>query len=151
MNDELFLLMVVAVNDMKTGNQKLYPEFRKSLRIQEIDDLAAKELFVALEESYINDEAGVDQFLDRIKLKEVRDFFLERGSSEEFTINPEKLLADGIKKVTRKKLERQLDEIVIKLRGLKKNAASGDEEADDLLTEKMRIDNILHQLKEDSR
>ncbi|AEF82243.1 DNA primase [Leadbettera azotonutricia] len=151
MNDELFLLMVVAVNDMKEGNQKLYPEFRKALKINEIDDAAAKELFIALEESYINDEAGVDQFLDRIKLKEVRDFFLERGSSEEFTINPERLLADGIKKTIRKKLERQLDEIVIKLRSLKKNASPGDEEADDLLAEKMRIDEKLRQLKEDSR
>jgi DNA primase len=151
MNDELFLLMVVAVNDMKAGSQKLYPEFRKALKINEIDDAAAKELFIALEESYINDEAGVDQFLDRIRLKEARDFFLERGNSEEFAINPEKLLADGIKKVTRKKLERQLDEIVIKLRQLKKNAAPGDEEADDLLTEKMRIDETLRQLKEDNR
>jgi DNA primase len=151
MNDELFLLMVVAVNDMKAGNQKLYPEFRNALKINEIDDTAAKELFIALEESYINDEAGIDQFLDRIKLNEVRDFFLEKGSSEEFSINPEKLLADGIKKVTRKKLEHQLDEIVIKLRGLKKNAEAGDEEANELLIEKMRIDENLRQLKEDSR
>jgi DNA primase len=150
MNDELFVLMVVAVNDMKAGNQKLYPEFRKSLRIDEIDDVSAKELFIALEESYTNDEAGVDQFLDRIKRNEVRDFFLKRGSSEEFTINPEKLLDDGVRKITRRRLERQLDDIVIKLRGLKKNAAAG-EEADDLLTEKMRIDENLRKLKEDNR
>jgi DNA primase len=146
MNDELFLLMTAAVNDTGGGQERLYPLLRKSLRINEIDDPAAKELFVALEECFVNDETGADQFLARIADPELRDFYLKRGSSKEFTMNSARLLEDGIKKVVKKRLERRLDEIVARLAGLEKNALSGAAgEADELLAEKIHIDETLRQ------
>jgi DNA primase len=153
MNDELFLLMTAAVNDMSGGEERLYPVLRKSLKINEIDDPDAKELFVALEECFINDETGADQFLARIGSPVLRDFYLKRGSSNEFTTNPAQLLSDGLKNVSEKKrLERRLGEIVSALEKLGTNALPGEEgEADVLLAEKIRIDETLRQIKEVSR
>jgi DNA primase len=149
MNDELFLLMTAAVNDMGGGEDRLYPVLRKSLKINEIDDPAAKELFVALEECFVNDETGVDQFLARIADPQLRDFYLKRGSSKEFTTNPAKLLSDGIQKAGRKRLEHRMDEIVARLAGLGKNVLpEEDGEAEELLAEKIRIDETLRQIKE---
>jgi DNA primase len=154
MNDELTLLIVVAVHDMSAGTDRLYPRFRSVLAIKEIEDPAAKELFIALEECFINDETGMDDLLSRISSPELKKYIIERGISEEFTINPGRLVADGIKKVTRKRLERRRDEIVIKLGGLKSDAkkslsgnpASRDKEMEELLVEKMRIDAELRRL-----
>jgi DNA primase len=154
MSDELTLLTVVAVHDMPAGTDRLYPQFRSALTIKEIEDPAAKELFIALEECFINDEAGMDALLSRISSPELKKYIVERGMSEEFSTNPERLVADGIKKVTRKRLERRLDEIVIKLRGLKSDAGkslsgspvSREGELEELLVEKMHIDAELRRL-----
>jgi DNA primase len=152
MNDELFLLMTAAVNDTGGGEERLYPELRKSLMINEIDDPAAKELFIALEECFVNDETSADRLLARIADPVLRDFYLKRGSSKEFTLNPAQLLADGIKKVTGKRLERRMDEIVAALAGLERNVLPGEDgEAEELLAEKIRIDETLRQIKEVSR
>jgi DNA primase len=154
MTDELTLLTVVAVHDMPAGTDRLYPRFRSALTIKEIEDPAAKELFIALEECFVNDETGMDALLSRISSPELKKYIVERGMSKEFSINPDRLVADGIKKVTRKRLERRLDEIVIKLRGLKNDAgkspagnpASREGELEELLVEKMHIDAELRRL-----
>jgi DNA primase len=141
MNDELFVLTVVSVND------RLYPKFREALSIKEIEDPAAKELFIALEESYRHNESGMEGLLARISSEDLRNFVIERGTSKEFSANPEELVADGIKRVKQKQLERALEDIVIKLR-IAKNEAAGAR-LEELLVEKMHIDTELHRLKED--
>jgi DNA primase len=154
MNDELSLLTAVVVHDMSAGTGRIYPRFRSVLAIKEIEDPAAKELFIALEECFINDETGMDALLSRISSPELKKYIIERGMSEEFSANPDRLVADGIKKVTRRRLERRLDEIVIKLRGLKNdagtspsgNSASREGELEELLVEKMHIDAELRRL-----
>ena len=145
MNDELFLLMTVAVNDMQSGAEPLYPEFRKTLAIREIDDPLAKELFIALEECFTHDECNLDYFLSRISSAELKKFYLEKGVSKEFTANPQQILVDGQKKALRKRMERRRDEIVLKLKTLKMNDTMGYE-ADELLADKIRIDEELRKL-----
>ena len=154
MNDELFMLMTVAVNDFSKCNLSdsvlLYPEFRRNLTIRETDDPFAKEIFVALEECYINNETGLDNFLARISSLELKKFCLEKGASDEFAINPRQIVADGLKKVKQRKLEKQLDEIVLQLKAIKMNSEnSGD--AERLLADKILIDEKLRKLKEDSQ
>jgi DNA primase len=141
MNDELFVLTVVSVND------RLYPKFREALSIREIEDPAAKELFIALEECYRHNESGMEDLLARISSEDLRNFVIERGTSKEFSANPEELVADGVKRVKQKRLERALADIVIKLR-VAKNETAGTR-LEELLLEKMHIDAELHRLKED--
>ncbi|MDR2617360.1 MAG: DNA primase [Treponema sp.] len=150
LSDELFLLMAVAANDMAGAKERLYPEFRKTLKINELEDPAAKELFVAMEECFVHDETGVDQFLARISSQELRDFYLQRGGSGEFTINPGQLLADCRNMTAGKKLKHRRDEIIAKLQDLKRNEGNTGE-TEELLAEKMEIDRELLRLKEDKR
>ncbi|MDR3335398.1 MAG: DNA primase [Treponema sp.] len=142
MNDELFLFAVVSIH------QRLYPEVRSRLAIKEIEDPCAKDIFIALEECYAHDESGMDALLSRISAPHVRNFVIERGASNEFAVNPEQLVADGIKRVEQKRLERRLDEIVMKLRIVKAEAGIGGETPlEDLLDEKMHIDAELRRLR----
>ncbi|MDR3139636.1 MAG: DNA primase [Treponema sp.] len=143
MKDELFLLTVVSVND------NLYPKFREALSIKEIEDPAAKELFIALEECYRHNESGMEDLLARIVSEDLRNFVIKRGTSKEFSAHPEELVSDGIKRVKQKRLERTLAEIIIKLR-IAKNEADGTR-LEELLAEKVHIDTELHRLKEDKK
>ena len=151
MNDELFLLMLVAVNDFSDSKDVFYPELRKSISIKEIKDTYAKQLFITLEECFINDEMSIDNFLSRISLPELRDFYLERAVSKEFSINPRQVFNDGIKNTERRKLEQKLDEIVLKLKTLKMNSENNfeGESAENLLADKIHIDEKLRKLKEE--
>jgi DNA primase len=110
-----------------------------------------------LEECFINDEFGMDDLLSRISSEALRNFVIERGSSKEFSVNPDQLVSDGIKKVKQKRLEDQLAEIVIKLRTFNKSVPGAERKfsentgIEELLAEKMHIDTELRRLKEDKQ
>jgi DNA primase len=139
MNDELFLLTAVFLNP------GLYPKLLSTFTIEELNDPHAKELFIALDEWYRNDSTGVDDLLSRVNDEGLRKFVLERGSSEAFSVNPEQLVSDGIKRIKQKRLERRRAEIIMELR--MKQRESGPT-VGELLAEKVHIDAELHRFKE---
>jgi DNA primase len=152
MNDELSLLTLVMVNF------QLYPAFRKALEIDEIEDAAARELFIAMEECYIREESGADALLSRISSVPLRNYVASKGTTMEFAGNPEQLMKDGIKKVSQKGLRRRLSDIAAELHSLEHNPrpeAPGQggpgwgHRLDELLVQKMDIDTELRRLKED--
>ncbi len=143
MNEELFLLIAVAVN------YQLYPQMRASLSVEEIDDPSAKELFITLEECYRNDSVGMDALLSRLTDDALKAFVLEKGATGEFANQPERLVADGISRIKAKRLERRMAEIVIRLRVARNVGHGAERELDDLLAEKVHIDAELRRLKED--
>jgi DNA primase len=145
MNDELGLLTLVLVNF------GLYPEFRRIVGIEEIEDAAARELFIAMEECYVRDESGADAVLSRISSVPLRNYAASKGVSKEFSGNPGQLMRDGIKKINQKKLRRRLSDIAAELHGLEHNPAAlgRQDRLDELLAQKIHIDTELRRLKED--
>jgi DNA primase len=141
MNDELFLLTVVSVNP------DLYPEFRAALKINEIEDANAKELFIALEECFTQDENGVDDFLARLGSEPLRVFITERGSSPEFRKDSRRLMEDGIKRIRGKRLRRRMDDITAALRRSERHAGEPESSLEELLAEKMMIDAEIRNLE----
>jgi DNA primase len=146
LNDELFLLTAVVVN------HDLYPKLRSVLTIEDFDDPAARELFIALEEWFRNDMPGMDDLLSRISNGALRDFVVRQGVSEAFSINPGRLVNDGIRTVRQKRLERRLAGIITELRITKNELVpegfQRGSRLEDLLAEKVHLDAELRLLKE---
>jgi DNA primase len=145
LNDELFLLIAVLVN------HDLYPRLRSALVIEDFDDPAARELFIALEEWYRNDMPGMEDLKARISDEALRNFVIQQGVSEAFSMNPDKLVGDGIRKIRQKRLERRLARIVAELRITKyerDQKGPGETALEDLLSEKVHLDAELRLLKE---
>ena len=139
-NAELSLLTTVAVN------QELYPDFRAALEIKDVDDPAAKELFISLEECFKNDESGVDFLLTRISDEALRAYVAESGTSGEFKGDSRKFMEDGIKQIKKKKLEKRLTEINAQMR--EDERKFGDvENINELLAEKKEIDSQIRKLE----
>jgi DNA primase len=146
LNDELFLLTAVLVNNA------LYTKLRSTLSIEDFEDPHARELWIALEEWFRNDMPGMDDLVSRIDSKALRTFVYQQNAGAAFSHNPEQLVADGIRKVKRKRLERRLAKIVTELR-IAKNEKSQDSalrgrHLEDLLVEKVHLDAELRRLKE---
>ncbi|MDR1597281.1 MAG: DNA primase [Treponema sp.] len=146
LNDELFLLTAVVVN------HDLYPKLRSALTLEDFDDPAARELFIALEEWFRNDMPGMDDLLSRISNGALRDFVVRQGVSEAFSINPGRLVNDGIRTVRQKRLERRLAGIITELRITKNELVpegfQRGSRLEDLLAEKVHLDAELRLLKE---
>ena len=142
MNDELFLLLAVVVN------RSLYRKLRASLSPEDVEDARAKELFVVLEECFRNESEGIDGLLSAISDDDLRAFVLERSASDAFTVNPERIIADGITRIKRKSIERRGAELLIRIRTAKNGGPEASKLLDDLLTEKMHIDAELSRLKD---
>ena len=184
-NDEIMLLIVVALDYVSSGNsdkggkplskEKLFSRFRFSLEIDDFGDPNAKEIYVALEECFRYGEESMDELLARISSPDLKRIIVERSVSGEFSVNAEQFVNDGIKKIKSKNLEHRQEEIIIKLRTLKKSGAGEgksleavdkvhdkvhddvrelegkDEIADEireLLAEKMQLDDELNQMKQ---
>jgi DNA primase len=141
MNAELRLLAVVAVN------MALYPEFRLSVEIKEIDDLPAKELFIAMEECFTHDESDFDSLLSRIQNQKLREFIAGRAASEEFKgNNASRLMEEGINKViVKKRLIYKRNEITALMRSNERMGLGTD--IDELLAEKKSIDAQIRKIE----
>jgi DNA primase len=142
MNDELFLLLAVVVN------RGLYKKLRTSLTPEDIDDQRAKELFVVLEECYRNESEDLDGLLTAITDEDLRAFVLARSASDAFTVNPDRIVMDGISRIKQKSLERRRAELLIRIRTAKGAGPDASKVLEDLLTEKMHIDAEFSRLKD---
>jgi DNA primase len=140
MNDELFLLTLVSVNF------HLYPQLRSALEIKEIEDPFAKELFIVLEECFINDESGIENILARISSEALRKFVTEKGISREFSGDPEQLLTGSVTVLKKRRLQRRLSAIIGELRSVGKTP-SGGTRLEELLSEKMYLDAKIRELE----
>jgi DNA primase len=145
-NFERLLLTAVAVNT------HLFPEFRAAVEMREIEDSVAKEIYLALEESFREGESDTDAVLSRIRLPALRNFIIEQGMSPEFKgdekRDPRKFVEDGISRMKEKKFRRRQDEIGAELRRLERKSGSGaDGDLQELIAEKMYIDAEIRKLE----
>jgi len=148
MNEELSTLIAVALDYISPDGKNLFTKFRSALEIGDLEDPNAKEIFIVLEECVRYGETGSAELLDRISHTGLKALVVEKSSSGEFSVNPEKLITDGIKRIKRKRFENQRDEIIIKIRMLRNQASDENKlEVRELLAEKMRIDNELNTLE----
>jgi len=146
---ELSLLTNVAVN------MEFYKDFRKELTIKEIEDRAAKEIFIALEECFTHDENGIDALLSRIKYEDLRNYVADRGISGEYNgYFAAQLMEDGITKIRIKNLKKESAEINARMREVERSliaaklpAQEGSVLIDDLLEEKKNIDLKIRKLE----
>jgi DNA primase len=141
MNDELFLLSSVAVNCDRFPD--LFNKLRMSLPKEEFDNQDAKDIYIALEESFRAGDLHIDAILSKITDEALRVFVTQKSAGDEFSNAPEKLVIDGIRGVKKKRLESKRQKLVTEIR-LAKNDG---EDLSKLLNEKVFVDTELEELK----
>ena len=137
---ELFLMTAVALN------REYFKTVRNILNQDDFDDNFARELFIALEECFRDEESSMESLLSRIENSALKNLIIEKASSDEFAMNTDKIIQDGIIVVKRKSLEKKRDEIVQMLRR-SNNFTDKKYNSRVLLEEKMYLDNELEKLR----
>lgn len=131
-------------------NAERFGEIRSKVASEDLDDLRAKDLYIALEEAFRADALGVDSVLGRIEDETTRRFIMEGAASGEFSVNPERLIADGIQAVRRRSLERRRERVLARMAGLRSpsgGVARDEASLHELLYEIMHLDEELESMK----
>jgi len=134
---DLFFILAVAVN------REYFQEVRNTVAVDDLEDPRARKYFVALEECYRQGERTEEALLRRLEDEEYRELLLEKTASGEFTLNPERLIHDGLRQIRRRSLEKRRRLLISAM------ARSKDQDAarlKELLGEKMYLDEELQKL-----
>jgi DNA primase len=99
---ELFLMLAVTVN------RASFAYVRSMIGIDDLNDPNARDLYIALEEAFRNGEQSLETLIQRLDRQKLKELVYERISREEFTVNGEEIIRDGVKSLrTGKLIERR--------------------------------------------
>ena len=130
-------------------NPEQFALIRSQVEATDLDDDASRELFLALEECFRNEENGLDAILARIENPSLRTFLMEKASNGEYSIQIDRLVRDGILNVRERSLERRRSKLVREISDFNSDREADSVSLNDLLFEKMFIDQELETIKEE--
>jgi DNA primase len=135
---DLFLMIAVA------ANFDYFSLVRRELSPENLEDLQARELYLSFEEAFRRGEDNIEGLLGNLESSELKRLVLERISSDEFSINQEKIINDSIKEIKRRSLMKKREQIALLLRKYEKNEPW---KLKDLLVEKIVLDKEIEEIK----
>lgn len=138
---DLFLMLAAV------SSRGHFAHVRKWVQPEDLESAAAREIYVAMEETYRRGETSLDLLLGRISDPGVVALVRERVASGEFDGVGERAIRDGVTAIRRRAVERKIRGVEARLR---RAAAGGQDDQVELLGEKMYLDKELQKLKGES-
>ncbi len=139
-SSDLFLFLAVA------ARQDLLPIVRNSgVAIEDLEDPAAQELYIALEETFRSEDGSFSALLERVENPSLKDLLISRISSGEFDLNQEKMIGDGVKRIKQRTLGKKRDMLASEMRRIERERTDMAR-LKGLLEEKMHLDDELAKL-----
>ena len=136
---ELRLMLAVSVN------RELFAAVRSRLEIDDFEDARARVLYIALEDCYRHDQTDTEQLLLRLEPPELRSLVARELGSDEFTVNADAYVSEGIRHVKSRALERKRDRLLEQVRQAEHSGAS--QVVTELLADKIYLDSELNKLR----
>lgn len=136
---ELLFMLAVAID----GNA--FGEVRKEIRLEDLDNGAARSIYIALEECFRKDEHELERVLTRLENEDLKTMLAEKASSEEFAINRDEYIEKSIKRIKELSLMRKRDDIDTRIREYDRHHTDFGV-LRDLQLEKMYLDEELKKL-----
>ena len=136
---ELRLMLAVSVN------RELFAVVRNRLDVDELEDARARVLYIALEDCYRHDQTDTEHLLLRLESRELRSLVAQKLGSDEFTVNADAYVSEGIRHVKSHALERKRDLLLEQVRQAEHAGAS--HVVTELLADKIYLDSELNKLR----
>jgi DNA primase len=135
---DLYLMFAVL------ANPEYFKVVRNELSLEDFRDPNAKQIYLTLEECFRKDIFSFDSIIENLGEEELRQMIVKKLSSEEFDINLDKVISDGIRRIKTRNLKLKREKIANLLRQYEKTEPW---KLKDLLVEKMVIDKEIEELK----
>jgi DNA primase len=129
-------------------NAHRFTGLRSQVKAEDLDDFRARDVFIALEESFRAEDLNAEAILTRVEDEEVRLFIREASASGTFDVGADELIDDSIRMVERRLLERKRQRLILKIADLGNAASPIEIEAlNGLMYEKKRLDSEWEAMK----
>ena len=125
----------------------LFSEIRSRLAVEDLDDVRARDLYIALEESFRLEDLGVESILSRVDDEGARRYVRECAASGELSVNTSEIVADGVQQARRRSLERKQQRLLARMASVSGGGGADPNSLNDLLFEKMQLDAELENMK----
>lgn len=124
----------------------LFKKMRNEISVDDLEDVQAKKLFITLEECSRSESFSVSSILTRCDNDEIRDLIIQ--SSNEYQGQEAKAVDDSIKLIKSRKLKRQSEEILNRIRRLERSSLVEDQnQLKDLVIQRQEISKQIEMLK----
>ena len=131
-----------------TVNRSSFAYVRSMIGIDDLTDPNARELYIALEEAFRNDEESLETLIQRLDRQKLKELVYERISREEFSIIGEDIIRDGVKDVRTSKLIERRRRVEAEIREAEREGIPVGK-LRDLVGEKIYLDQELKKGKGD--
>jgi DNA primase len=138
LSDDLYLMIAVS------GNLEYFSVVRNDLSVDDLKDPRARDFYLAMEECFREERTDLDCLLAEIKEESLKKLLFGKLASDEFAINPEKIIRDTLFLIKRRSLFEKREVITSRLRKAEKEEPW---RIKDLLEEKMLLDDQIEELK----
>jgi len=131
------------------SNAELFELARSEIGPADFDEEALKDAFITMEECFRGGDQSVATITEHLKSDRLKEFILQKISDGAYSINPERFVVDGVRRVKERTLERQNQRIVARIREYDPERDGDEFSMNDLLYEKMYLDGELTRIKEE--
>ena len=139
---EMRLLLAVVVN------RELFMQLRSEVRLEDFEDIVAKQLYIALEECFREGKESYDDLIGKCENPELQKLIIQVINTDEFSKeNSENILEDGIKLISLNRLKKRRRYVVNRLHVLSLDNVTDDREVQDLLMEKKELDGQISNIR----
>lgn len=140
---DLYVLLAAA------AHRDEFSFLRRVVNLHDLKDSRAKELYIALEEAYRNEEQSVERLLERIPDEVLRQMVVRKLATEEFAGEGHTLITEGARSIRERSFREKQHHIDVELRRLQRTR-EGDrrEREQELLQKKIDIDRELARVKD---
>lgn len=140
---DLYVLLAAA------AHRDEFSFLRRVVNLHDLKDSRAKELYIALEEAFRNDEQSVERLLERIPDEVLRQMVVRKLATEEFAGEGHTLIAEGARSIRERGFREKQQQIDVELRRLQRTReADRREREQELLQKKIDIDRELARVKD---
>ena len=129
------------------SNNDCFKEFRSRISVDELEDPLARDLYIALEESYREGSMSFESIMRKTANLELESLVAKYIVSGEFSVHFKQIIDDSVVLIKRNNLEKKRDSISNQIRLFDVRDREDQKQLDMLLSEKMHIDLELETLK----
>lgn len=131
------------------ANSELFESARSEISHGDFDEEPLKDAFITMEECYRSGDQSVTAITGRLTSEGLKEFILQKISDGAYSMNPERFVVDGVRRIKERALERQNQRLVARIREYDPDRDGDELSLNDLLYEKMYVDGELTRIKEE--
>jgi DNA primase len=141
LSHDLFLMLATV------QSREHFAFVRRYIQPEDLEDAMAREVYLAMEESFRRGETSLEALLGRITKPDVVELVQERVASGEFAEHGDRAIRDAVGAIRRRVLLQQRRAVEAELRRMAATEGEAGGSYLELLSEKMHLDRELEKLK----